>query len=102
MSVQPEFLDDPNVDGVEIQEPAFVSTEVPHSKEAEEAVVGGILIDPDQIVDVFDVLQSPDFYIHRLRWVYELLVELFTEGMPIDLLTVAERLNVKGCLEEIG
>ena len=46
---------------------------VPHSREAEEAVIGSILINPEAYYDVAPFLQADDFYIHRNRWVYEAL-----------------------------
>ena len=42
----------------------------PHSREAEEAVVGSVLINPEAYFDVADFLRPEDFYLHRLRWVW--------------------------------
>lgn len=75
---------------------------IPHSREAEEGVLGGVFINPDLMTDVFDILQAPDFYIHRHRWVYEAMIERFVNAEPIDLLTIADTLERAGKLSEIG
>lgn len=94
---------------LEIPEPEFdylpapaQSTAMPHSVEAEEAVIGSVFIDPEQINELFDILQPMDFYIHRHQWIWGAMVELFCEAQPIDLLTVADLLEKKGQLQEIG
>lgn len=75
---------------------------VPHSREAEEAVIGAILINPESYHDVAEFLVGEDFYIHRHRWVWEAFNRLFEARSPIDLLTVSEELDQSGHLAEIG
>ncbi len=75
---------------------------IPHSREAEEAVIGAILINPEVYYDVASFLQAEDFYIHRNRWIWEAFTRLHEQRQPIDLLTVAEELDRMGHLEEIG
>jgi len=75
---------------------------VPHSKEAEEAVIGSVLINPDAYYDVIEFLQPEDFYIHRHRWVFESFNRLHERRSPIDILTVTEELDQMGYLGEIG
>lgn len=75
---------------------------VPHSKEAEEAVIGSILINPEAYYDVAAFLRGDDFYIHRNRWIWETFTRLHERRSPIDYLTVSEELNQMGQLSEIG
>ena len=56
--------------------PAPAAPGIPHSREAEEAVVGAVLINPEVYYDVAQFLQSDDFYIHRLRWVWDSFTRL--------------------------
>ncbi len=82
--------------------PAPAAPGIPHSREAEEAVVGAVLINPEVYYDVAQFLQADDFYIHRLRWVWEAFTSLHESRTPVDLLTVSEELGRKDQLAEIG
>ena len=87
--------------------PAEVATaptapSVPHNREAEEAVVGAVLINPEVYYDVTQFLQPEDFYIHRHRWIWEAFTSLHEQRTPIDLLTLSEELDRRGQLDEIG
>lgn len=75
---------------------------VPHSREAEEAVIGAILINPDAYYDVAEFLNGADFYIHRHRWIWETFTRLHEQRTPIDFLTVSEELDQFSQLAEIG
>lgn len=75
---------------------------VPHSREAEEAVIGSILINPEAYYDVVEFLQVEDFYIHRHQWIWESFNRLHERRNPIDFLTVSEELDQTGHLGEIG
>lgn len=75
---------------------------VPHSREAEEAVIGSVLINPEAYYDVAEFLQSEDFYIHKHRWVYDAFIRLHERRSPIDILTVSEELDQMGYLGEVG
>jgi replicative DNA helicase len=75
---------------------------IPHSREAEEAVVGAVLINPEAYYDVAPFLDPEDFYIHRHKWIWEAFNGLHERRIPIDLLTVAEELDRKGQLTELG
>jgi replicative DNA helicase len=75
---------------------------VPHSREAEEAVIGSVFINPEAYYDVAQFLQAEDFYIHRLRWIWEAFTHLHEQRIPIDILTVSEELNQQGHLGEVG
>jgi replicative DNA helicase len=75
---------------------------VPHSQEAEEAVLGAVMINPEAYYDVAQFLQPDDFYIHRHRWIWEVFSRLHERRTPIDFLTVSEELDQLGRLAEIG
>ena len=74
----------------------------PHSREAEEAVIGSVFINPEAYYDVAEFLSAEDFYIHRLGWVWESFTRLHEQRAPIDILTVTEDLDNQGKLAEIG
>ncbi len=74
----------------------------PNDVEAEEAVIGSILIDPDAILFVVGILQPSDFFIKRHSWIFEALVFLFRENMGIDLITISDYLTGIGRLDDIG
>lgn len=75
---------------------------VPNSREAEEAVLGAVLINPESYYDVAQFLQDEDFYIHRHRWIWQAFTHLHEKRIPIDFLTVSEELDQNGQLSEIG
>src|SRR4030042_1565740 len=82
--------------------PAPISQVVPHSREAEEAVLGAVLINPESYFEVSQFLRSEDFYIQRHRWVWEAFMRLQERRAPIDFLTIVEELDQIGVLNEIG
>ena len=69
---------------------------IPHSREAEEAVIGSVLINPEAYYDVASFLRSDDFYIHRHRWIWETFSRLHERRVPIDFLTVSQELDQQG------
>jgi replicative DNA helicase len=76
----------------------------PHSLEAEQSVLGAMLLS-DRTHYAFVIeegLRAEDFYRERHRLVFETMLELFTAGEPIDVLTVTEHLRSRGRLEEAG
>lgn len=74
----------------------------PHSQEAEESVIGAMLIDKDAVIAVAEFLLPEDFYDERLSEVYQACIDLYEERTPIDVLTVAERLKKRKVLKETG
>lgn len=75
---------------------------LPHHREAEEAVLGSILVNPEVYYDIAHFLSGDDFFIHRHRWVWEAFNELHDQRQPVDILTVSEELARQRRLEEIG
>jgi replicative DNA helicase len=75
---------------------------VPNNREAEEAVIGAVLINPDSYYDLIEFLRAEDFYLHKHRWIFEAFNHLHEQRSPIDILTVTEELDQMGYLGEIG
>ena len=82
--------------------PAPTPQVVPHSREAEEAVLGAVLINPETYFEVAQFLRSDDFYIQRHRWLWESFMRLNERRAPIDFLTVVEELDQIGHLNDVG
>ncbi len=78
------------------------SSMVPHNREAEEAVVGAVLINPEAYYDVAQFLNADDFYIHRNQWIWDAFVRLHEQRIPVDLLTLSEELDRNSQLAEVG
>jgi replicative DNA helicase len=74
----------------------------PQNMEAEEAILGGILLDPDAITRIIDKLKPEAFYAGNNRVVYEAAVALYGQGKPTDLLSMTGWLTDHGKLQSIG
>lgn len=74
----------------------------PHNLEAEQAVLGAIMLEPEAGSSVFEMLQPDDFYRDNHRIIFSALRDLFEKGDPIDLVSVAESLRQQGRLEQVG
>jgi len=74
----------------------------PQSIEAEQSVLGSLLLDKKAIVKIADILKPDDFYRDVHRIIYETALELFEKNEPIDIMTVSNRLEEKDRLEKIG
>ena len=75
---------------------------VPHNREAEEAVLGAVLVHHENYYDVAQFLHTEDFYIQRHQWIWEALTNLHEQRVPFDLVTVAGALEQAGHLVDIG
>lgn len=74
----------------------------PHSKEAEEAVLGCMLIDVDSVILAAEKLTCDDFFDHRNKAVYAGMMTLFEDNSAVDLITVINYLETKGELKGVG
>lgn len=74
----------------------LLSRSLPHSAEAEQAVLGAMLIDADCIKDVMEQLQSEDFYLRQNREIFETISHMFIYSVPVDGVTVAGELERAG------
>lgn len=76
---------------------------IPHSREAEEGVIGAVLINPEIFHECrVNIKTDEDFYIHRHQFIWKAYEELFRQNTPVDILTVSEQLDRMGYLQEIG
>jgi replicative DNA helicase len=75
---------------------------VPNNVEAEEAVLGSLLIDPEALFRVSPFLKPDDFYIRKNSWIYEAILMLHERREPVDFVTLCDELERQGRLEEIG
>ena len=73
---------------------------MPHSAEAEQAVLGSMLIDADCIKDVMDKLQPEDFYLRQNREIFETIYSMFIYAKPVDGVTVAGEMERNGIAGE--
>ncbi|MCL2405458.1 MAG: replicative DNA helicase [Defluviitaleaceae bacterium] len=74
----------------------------PHDMEAEQAVLASMLFDREAISAAYEMLQGPDFYRPDNQALFETMIELFTKGEPVDVVTLSDKLSEKGLLEQIG
>ena len=74
----------------------------PSNVEAEQSVLGALLIDKDSIIKVADVLNPEDFYQPAHEKIYEAILDLFDKGKPVDILSATDLLRERGVLKEIG
>ncbi len=74
----------------------------PQSLDSERALLGSLLLKPDVIHDVGDIVRSESFYAEKHRAIFETMRELSERGEPIDILSLSERLTSKGQLERVG
>lgn len=73
----------------------------PHNNEAEQAVIGSMLMDKDAIMEVSDMLNKSDFYNAQYGILFEAMVELFNEGKAVDVVTLMDRLKAKNISEDV-
>jgi replicative DNA helicase len=78
------------------------NNDAPHSVEAEEAVLGSILLNPDALIEIDPPLTVDDFFIVRNGWVWEAFMRLRSRNEEIDNVTVVEELKQQERLDEIG
>ncbi|KJR47401.1 Replicative DNA helicase [Desulfosporosinus sp. I2] len=74
----------------------------PQNLEAEQAVLGAMMLEPESGSSVFEILQPEDFYRDNHRLIFSAIRDLFEKGDPIDLVSVAEILRQQGRLEQVG
>ncbi len=74
----------------------------PQNIEAEQSVLGSMLLDADAISTVLEILKVEDFYKENNKEIFEVIIDLFNKSQPIDLITVSEQLKNRGTLENIG
>lgn len=81
---------------------AFSERVPPQNLEAEQSVLGAMLIDRDAVVTVTNVLSPEDFYADKHQQIYAAMYVVFGRGEPVDLITVQDELNKRGHIEDVG
>lgn len=74
----------------------------PHNLEAEQSVLGSLMLDKDAVIKIADLLKVGDFYKSDHNLIYETMLELYEEREPIDVLSLSNKLTEKGKLEKVG
>jgi replicative DNA helicase len=88
-----------------MQESPLASLQIripPHNLEAEQALLGSIMLRPDAIYEVMDIVSVHSFYYEKHRTIFETMLELFGNHQPIDILSLSSRLKEKDQLERVG
>ncbi len=83
-------------------EAALIKRVLPHSPEAEQSVIGSMLMDREAIMAASEIIDSADFYQHQYGILFETMLELYNEGTPVDLITLQDRLREKDVPPEIS
>ncbi|PID99670.1 MAG: hypothetical protein CSA81_15075 [Acidobacteria bacterium] len=71
----------------------------PHNTEAEESVLGALMMDKEAITKIADILKPEDFYNEQNGEIFEIILELYEEQQPLDILSVSSRMKDKGILK---
>lgn len=74
----------------------------PHSIEAEQSVLGGLLLENDALDKIADILKSTDFYQHDHKLIYQHIINLLENNRPADIVTIAESLEAAAELTGVG
>ena len=83
-------------------EEALIKRILPHSMEAEQSVIGSMIMSKDAIVEASEMITGADFYQQQYGIVFEAMVELHDEGKAVDLITLQDRLREKELPPEIS
>ncbi len=83
-------------------EEALIKRVLPHSIEAEQAVIGAMLMDKEAILTASEIISGTDFYQSAYGVIFEAVVEIYNEGKPVDLITLQSRLKEKDVPTEIS
>ena len=76
-------------------EEALIKRVLPHSLEAEQSVIGSMLMDREAVIAASEIITGSDFYQQQYGIMFDAMVELFNEGKPVDLVTLQDRLKEK-------
>ncbi len=80
----------------------LLARQIPQSTEAEQAVIGSMLIDPECVPSVIEQLHPDDFYIEENRRIFETIYSMFNNAMRIDAVTVLDQLKSVGVYDDAG
>jgi replicative DNA helicase len=74
----------------------------PHSVEAEDSLLGAMLLSRDAITEALEVVDESDFFQPSLRHIFVSVLQLYAAGEPTDVVSVADLLRRNGLLEQVG
>src|SRR3989338_9178975 len=74
----------------------------PQNIDSEKALLGSIMLRPEGMHEISDIMTPGAFYVEKHRMIYEAMLDLFTKNEPIDLLSLSSRLKEKGKLDSVG
>ncbi len=75
---------------------------MPFSREAEQSVLGAMLLDMQCIPDAMNICKADDFYIDRHKELFLAIVDLYNMGKPIDIVTIKDQLTLRGTFDTVG
>lgn len=87
---------------MDIQNENLIQSAMPHNKEAEQSVLGAMLLEKECVTTAFETLEEADFYIEANKKIFAAMASLFNRNVSIDLVTVSDELNAASSLEAIG
>ncbi|BBF44507.1 replicative DNA helicase [SA14-24] [Lachnospiraceae bacterium KM106-2] len=82
-------------------EESLIKKVLPHSTEAEQSVIGSMIMDKDAITTASEVVCAEDFYMNQYGILFDAMIELYNESKPVDLVTLKNKLSEKDVPEEI-
>lgn len=74
----------------------------PQNIEAEQSVLGSMLLSRDAIIDVSEIIKADDFYKESHKKLFDVMMEMFEKDIPVDLVTVVDELRKRNMLEAVG
>ena len=74
----------------------------PHNIEAEQSVLGSMLIDIESVSEASGTLSGQDFYSEAHKEIFEAMLDIHERGEPVDLVTLVEELRQRGTLDSVG
>ena len=74
----------------------------PNDQEAEQSVLSSMLFDREAIASAYEILGGEDFYNPAYGMVYSVMIEMFSRNVPVDVVTLTDKLGEKGMLEQVG
>ncbi len=87
---------------MDLQNETLIQNPLPHNKDAEQSVLGAMLVDTECVTSAFEHLVPDDFYIEANKKIFAAMQTLFNRNAPIDLVTVSEELSSLNILEAVG
>ncbi len=85
-----------------MQEERLPGRTLPHNEEAERALIGALILDSERIAEVAEIVAADDFFNRRHQLLFETLVHLSEQNVPVDFISVAEALKASGKFHEVG